>query len=157
MPKADGVFLTDNPQKLIIEGRMADIPFVSCEFRSYLSLAQLTDMDLQPTVKMKEPSSPSRLSTSRQYSSHSKPRRLFSVLTRLVDTGRTKRPRHTSRTTSFLTHPTLRLHACSSCTRRTPPQALHSEPETHLRSRLGSNAYQPFRATSSTTGHGASS
>ena len=28
MPHADGVFLKDNPQKLILEGSVADIPFM---------------------------------------------------------------------------------------------------------------------------------
>lgn len=34
MPHADGVFLRDDPQKLVLEGSVADVPFVIGEWPS---------------------------------------------------------------------------------------------------------------------------
>ncbi|KAI0793616.1 hypothetical protein C8Q74DRAFT_1365215 [Fomes fomentarius] len=44
MPHADGVFLRDEPQKVVLEGSIADVPFVvgSCEDEGTLfTLARL--------------------------------------------------------------------------------------------------------------------
>ncbi|KAI1784678.1 carotenoid ester lipase precursor [Ganoderma leucocontextum] len=57
MPHADGVFLKDNPQKLVLEGSVADIPFVvgSCEDEGTLfslsSLNLTTDGEVAAYLK----------------------------------------------------------------------------------------------------------
>ena len=67
MPHTDGVFFDDNVQKLVLEGSIADIPFVvgpcsSCLVRVHEPYYAL----LQDLARTRGPSFPSPLSTSRE-------------------------------------------------------------------------------------------
>ena len=67
MPHTDGVFFDDNVQKLVLEGSIADIPFVVGQCSSCRVRVRETYYDsLQDIARTRGPSFPSRLSISRE-------------------------------------------------------------------------------------------
>lgn len=46
MPRADGVFVTDHPQKLVLEGSVANIPFISGVCDSSITVRTRINNDL---------------------------------------------------------------------------------------------------------------
>ena len=67
MPHADGVFLKDNPEKLVLEGSVASIPFVVGQSSLYGARVQETAYaSHQDLARMKERCSPLLLSISRE-------------------------------------------------------------------------------------------
>ena len=67
MPHADGVFLRDNPEKLVLQGSVASIPFVVGKSSPYGARVQETAYaSHQDPARMKERCSPLLLSISRE-------------------------------------------------------------------------------------------
>lgn len=55
LPRADGVFLTDDPQKLVQQGQVSAIPIVSGEQWSTRYMLSTINFGLKATVMTKEP------------------------------------------------------------------------------------------------------